>query len=65
MHILGVVSAGRFYSDGRLVFWDVHDPERAIGIELRDEPYGRLVLEVGDPEQAIARIEQAVAEVAA
>jgi hypothetical protein len=60
-----VISAGRFYSHGQLVFWDVHDPEKAIGIDLRDEHYGRLVLEVGDPEQEIARIEQAAAAVAA
>jgi hypothetical protein len=64
-HVPGVISAGRFYSHGRLVLWDVHDPEKAIGIDLRDEHYGRLVLEVGDPEQEIARIEQAVAAVAA
>lgn len=55
-HIPGVISAGRFYSEGRLVFWDVHDPEKAIGIELRDERYGRLVLEVQDPERELAAI---------
>ena len=25
-HIPGVISAGRFYSHGKWVFWDVHDP---------------------------------------
>lgn len=60
-HIPGVFSAGRFYSHGELTFWDVHDAEKAIAIELRDERYGRLILEVEDPEQEIARIEQAAA----
>jgi hypothetical protein len=60
-HIPGVVSAGRFYSDGQLVFWDVHDADKAIGIELRDERYARLVIEVADPEAEIRRITQAAA----
>jgi hypothetical protein len=60
-HIPGVLSAGRFYSDGHLVFWDVHDADKAIGIELRDERYARLVIEVADPEAAIRRITQAAA----
>jgi hypothetical protein len=65
VHIPGVISAGRFYSHGQLVLWDVHDPEKAIGITLRDERYGRLVLEVEDPEAEIARVEQATAGVPA
>jgi hypothetical protein len=60
-HIPGVVSAGRFYSGGQLVFWDVHDADKAIGVELRDERYARLVIEVADPEAEIRRITQAAA----
>jgi hypothetical protein len=60
-----VISAGRFYSHRQLVFWDVHDPRRAIAIELRDERYARLVLEVEDPEAEIARVQQAAALVPA
>jgi hypothetical protein len=60
-HIPGVFSAGRFYSDGQLVFWDVHDADKAIGVELRDERYARLVIEVADPEAEIRRITQAAA----
>ncbi len=58
-HIPGVISAGRFYSEGQLVFWDVHEPAKAVAIELRDERYHRLVLEVEDPEAEIAKIQQA------
>ena len=58
-HIPSVISAGRFYSHGELVFWAVHDPEKAIAIALRDERYSRLVLEVEDAEAEIARIRHA------
>lgn len=58
-HIPGVISAGRFYSHGELVFWDVRDAEKAIDVDVRDERYGRLVLQVADPEEEIARINRA------
>ena len=64
-HIPGVISAGRFYSHGQTVFWDVHEPEKAIGIELRDERYGHLVLEVENPQAEIARIEHVISGVPA
>jgi hypothetical protein len=59
-HVPGVISAGRFYSQGKWVFWDVHHPAKAISIELRDENYGRLVIEADDPAGQIARIREAV-----
>ena len=61
-HIPGVISAGRFYAHGTWVFWDVHDPAKAIGIELRGEHYGRLVVEVDHPEDQISLIRQSVAQ---
>jgi hypothetical protein len=57
-HVPGVVSAGRFYSDGKWAFWDVHDPDKAIAIELRDERYSQLVIEVDDPDEEIQRVRQ-------
>jgi hypothetical protein len=60
-HIPGVISAGRFYSHGELVFWDVHEPANTIAIALRDERYDKLVLEVEDPEQDVVRIREALA----
>ena len=57
-HVPGVVSAGRFYSHGKWVFWDVHDPDKAIAIELRDQRYSKLVIEVDDPDAEIQRIRQ-------
>ncbi|MEA2161229.1 MAG: hypothetical protein QOD66_3609 [Solirubrobacteraceae bacterium] len=59
-HIPGVISAGRFYSHGELVFWDVHEMENAIAIQLLDERYDKLVIEVENPDQDIVRIREAV-----
>lgn len=52
----GIISAGTFYQDGGLVFWDVHDSTNAIAIDLEHERYHRLVVEVADPTAAIELI---------
>lgn len=48
-HIPRVVAAGTFRRDGEKVFWDVRDPQQAVVIELRDEDYARLIVQVDDP----------------
>ncbi len=35
--IPGVLTAGTFYHDSKRVFWDVHNPENTVVIELKDE----------------------------
>jgi hypothetical protein len=57
----GPITAGTFYREGELVFWDVHDPEKTVVIRLRDERYARLVIEVEDPEATVARVNEASA----
>ena len=42
------------------VFWDVHHADHAIVIELADEHYSRLVIEVDHPQAVVAEIEQAI-----
>ena len=64
-HVPGVLSAGRFYSHGKWVFWDVHHPAKAIGIDLRGERYSRLVVEADDPGDQIRRIGEAAGLAAA
>lgn len=49
----GVITAGTFYQDGQRVFWDVHHPEKTIVIDLHDERYNSLIVEVEDPEAAV------------
>jgi hypothetical protein len=55
----GVITAGTFYQDGKRVFWDVHHPEKTIVIDLHDEKYNQLIVEVADPQVAIGLIESA------
>jgi hypothetical protein len=58
-HVPGVITAGTFHVEGQRVFWDVHDPARAIVIELAGQRYDRLVIQVDDPRAAVAVIENA------
>ncbi|WP_210749607.1 hypothetical protein [Nocardia vermiculata] len=44
----------------RKVFWDVKDPAKAVVIELADERYARLVVQVDDPSATVALVENAL-----
>lgn len=57
----GVITAGTFYQHGQRVFWDVHHPEKTIVIDLHDERYNELFVEVADPEAAVSAIQSALA----
>jgi hypothetical protein len=59
-NVPGVITAGTFYQDGKRVFWDVHHPEKTIVIDLHDERYNELVVEVDDPEAAVRLIQNAL-----
>lgn len=59
--IPGVIKAGTFRAEHALVFWYVRHPERAVLIELRDESYARVIVEVNEPDALIAAISRAVA----
>jgi hypothetical protein len=59
-HIPGLLTAGTFYEDGELVFWDVHKAENAIAIDLDHDRYRRLIIEVADPKGTVAMIERAL-----
>src|SRR5215469_5583041 len=56
----GVLTAGTFFKDGKRVFWDVHHPEKTIVIDLHDERYSELVVEVAEPEAAVRLIRNAL-----
>ena len=49
-----------FFQDGKRVFWDVHNPENTIVIELRDERFDALVIEVADPKATVELVEAAL-----
>jgi len=59
-NVPGVITAGTFYQDGKRVFWDVHNPEKTIIIDLHDERYNELVVEVDDPNAAVKLIQNAL-----
>lgn len=59
----GVVKAGTFLTGEGKLFFDVHDPERALGIELEHETYRKLIVEGPDdetPEVTALRIRAAL-----
>jgi hypothetical protein len=58
--IPGVLTAGTFYQSDGAVFYDVHDPERTIVLELDHKHYKRLVVEVADPVATAALINSAI-----
>lgn len=57
----GLITAGRFVQDGQWAFWDVHDPDKAIGIRLHDEHYAKLIVGVENPELTAEQITVALA----
>lgn len=56
----GVITAGSFFSKGRLVFYDVHKPGNTIVIDLEHESYDQLVLQVRDPAASAAILREAI-----
>ena len=61
--IPGLLTAGSFYQSGGFVFYDVHDPERTVVIELDHEHYQRLVIEVANPADVVTTLRSAIATV--
>jgi len=59
-NVAGVLTAGTFYQDGKRVFWDVHHPENTVVIELKDERYNQLIVEVADPKAAVELVKAAL-----
>lgn len=60
--IPNIFRAGTFYQKGDLVFWDVQNPENTIVVELLDERYTKLIVEVEDVEIALNLIKNAIAQ---
>ncbi|MET9357051.1 hypothetical protein ABZY14_29325 [Streptomyces sp. NPDC006617] len=60
-HVPGLITAGTFHQDGEKVFWSVKNPSKAVVVELADEEYARLVLQVDDPRATVALVEKALA----
>ncbi|UYZ65158.1 PH domain-containing protein [Hymenobacter weizhouensis] len=48
-HIPGVLVAGTYLREGKCVFWDVRNAKNALVIDLKDDSYDQLVIEVKNP----------------
>lgn len=59
-HIPGYIIAGTFYKDGQRIFWDVRNPKNTIVIDLKDERYNQLIVEVENPKETVKEIQSSL-----
>jgi hypothetical protein len=52
-HIPGVITAGTYIVKDDTIFYDVTDYSNCIVIELKDEHYSKLIIEVENVEEAL------------
>ena len=64
-HILYLITAGTFVKGGQKVFWAVHDSRQAVAIDLQNESFAMLVVQVRDPLATIRTIQTSLAPVEA
>src|SRR5580658_4619948 len=55
------IVAGTFLYHGNWLFWDVHNRDYTIAIDLHDERYMSLIVEVQSPFEVAEMIQQAIA----
>jgi hypothetical protein len=61
IHIPDSLVAGTFYQDGKRIFWDVKSHQKAIVIDLKDERYNELIVEVENPAKEVEQIKSVIA----
>jgi hypothetical protein len=52
-YIPSIITAGTFYKEGNKIFWDVANKDNSIIVELKDEDYKQLIIEVENIDEAI------------
>lgn len=52
-HIPGLITAGTYIVKDGTIFCDVVNHSKSIAVELHDEYYKKLIIEVEDPQSAI------------
>ena len=62
--IPGLLTAGSFYQHGGFVFYDVHNPDNTVVIDLDHEYYKRLVIEVASPAAVVETLRSAIVKLA-
>jgi hypothetical protein len=58
--IPGILTAGTFYRPGGFVFYDVHNYDNTIVLDLDHEHYKKLIVEVADPAATVSMLENAL-----
>ncbi len=58
--IPNVFRAGTFLWNGNTVFFDIKHPEKTIEVQLVDETYNELLIEVEDPAATVAMLSGAL-----
>lgn len=56
--IPGIITAGSYIVKDGIIFCDISDVSKSIIVELQDEHYTKLVIEVENPESAIETLTQ-------
>ena len=55
-HIPGLITAGTYILRDGTIFCDVSDHKKSIVVELKDEHYKKLIIEVDNVEEAISML---------
>jgi hypothetical protein len=56
----GVVKDGRFLSSNGIMFFEMHDPDKCVTVNLDHERYKKIVFEVEDKEATAKQINDAL-----
>jgi hypothetical protein len=56
----GVVKDGRFLSSNGIMFFEMHDPDKCVTVNLDHERYKKIVFEVEDKEATAKQINEAL-----
>ena len=57
----GVIKDGRYLTSDGMMFFEMHDPDKCITVNLDHETYRKVVFEVEDKEAAAKMIREALA----
>ena len=60
-----LITAGTFVKSGRKVFWAVHDIRQAVVIDLHDEAFAMLVVQVRDPLSTVKAVQASLLPIGA
>ncbi|MGI0100309.1 MAG: hypothetical protein ACREBH_01105 [Candidatus Micrarchaeaceae archaeon] len=56
----GVVVDGRYIDKEGMLFYEMHDPDKCVTVELSDELYKKVVFEVENKEEVASMIKKAI-----